>query len=102
MIILINHSPAIPPCAQALHALHDGYITLSEFFSCIDIIERTIRLNRKRTNGESGSRSRTVRNPSALPLSYFYSFRGRSPRAPLSPSRHGIKQQTVRENEVRY
>lgn len=95
MLMLVNHSPAIPPCATVFHALYDGHITLSEFFSCIETIERTIRLNKKRTNGEPGSRSRTVRHPRALPFSCFYSFRGRSPRAPLFPSRHGLKQQNT-------
>ena len=91
MLMLINHSPAIPPCTAALKAHQDGHITLKELFVCMDTIERTLRIKKRRTKGRTSSRTHHTAESSALPSCSSSSLPGASPRAPHSPARQDIK-----------
>ena len=87
--MLINHSPAIPPCTAALNAFQDGHITPAEFFVCIDTIERTIRIKKRHTNCHTVPTTQATAKPRALPL--CSSSLGAAPRAPHAPARQGTK-----------
>ena len=99
MLMLINHSTAIPPCTTVLKALYDEHITLTEFLICIDTIERNIRIKKRRTEGRTASRTHHIGEPRALPSCLSYSLSGAAPRAPHTPSRQSIKHPII---EVHY
>lgn len=58
MIILVSHPPSIPPCMDALHAFQEAHITLAEFHTCIDTIERSIRLKKADRKDKAPAKSR--------------------------------------------
>ena len=91
MIMLVNHSPAIPLCVAALMAHQDGHITLEELFVCMDTIERTLRIKKRHTKGHTVSRTAHTGEPRALPSCCSSSLHGASPLSPHTPAPQGIK-----------
>lgn len=82
MLMLINHSPVIPPCTAALMAFQDGHITHLEFLTCMDTIERTLRIKKRRTKGRTPSRTHHAAESSALPSCSSSSLSGAAPPRP--------------------
>ncbi len=95
MLMLINHSPAIPPCVAVLKALYDEHITFAEFLICIDTIERNIRIKKRHTKGRTAPRTPHTGEPRALP-SRSSSLSGAAPHAPHAPACQDIKHPIIK------
>jgi len=97
--MLVNHSPAIPPCTKALRALHDEHITFAEFLICMATIERAFPIKKRYTKDRTTQRTRNTGEPRALPSCSSSSLSTAAPRAPHTPARQGIKHPII---EVHY